>query len=47
MDPSSPRHNLDPADFHFEVMQWIELEIEYLDKQIDYEEMSEERSRFD
>ncbi len=35
------------AGFETEVTQWIENEIEYLDRSIDREEISEERSRFD
>jgi hypothetical protein len=35
------------AGFEFEVTQWIESEIEYLDRNIEREEISEERSRFD
>ena len=35
------------ADFHFEVIQWIASEIEYLDKEIELEEIQEERSRFE
>jgi hypothetical protein len=35
------------ADFHFEVTQWIESEIEYLDERIEHEEIQEERSRFE
>ena len=35
------------AGFEFEVTQWIESEIEYLDRSIEREEIEEERSRFD
>ncbi|MNT07205.1 hypothetical protein D3C72_1419000 [compost metagenome] len=35
------------AGFEFEVVQWIESEIEYLDRSIEREEIDEERSRFD
>jgi len=35
------------AGFDFEVTQWIESEIEYLDREIDREEINEERDRFD
>jgi hypothetical protein len=35
------------AGFGFEVTQWIEGEIEQLDRRIDREEIDEERSRFD
>lgn len=35
------------ADFHYEVIQWIELELEYLDKRIERAEIEEERERFD
>ena len=30
-----------------EVVQWIEAEVEYLDRRIEHEEIDEERSRFD
>ena len=33
--------------FDFEVNQWIESELEYIDKNIEREEISEERTRFD
>lgn len=35
------------ADFDFEVTQWIETEIEHLDRGIEREEIAEERTRFD
>ena len=35
------------AGFEFEVAQWIEAEISYLDRRIEREETHEERSRFD
>lgn len=35
------------AGFEFEVVQWIERQIEYLDETIEYEESNEERSQFD
>ncbi|BCO11603.1 hypothetical protein GEOBRER4_n3726 [Citrifermentans bremense] len=35
------------AGFEFEVTQWIENEVEYLDRRIEHEETNEERSRFD
>ena len=35
------------AGFEIEVTQWIENEIEYLDRNIEREEISEERERFD
>lgn len=35
------------AGFEIEVTQWIEAEIEYLDQNIEREEINEERSRFD
>lgn len=35
------------AGFEIEVMQWIEEEIEYFDRNIEREEINEERSRFD
>lgn len=35
------------AGFEFEVTQWIESEIDYLDQRIESEEINEERSRFD
>lgn len=35
------------AGFEIEVTQWIEAEIEYLDREIQREEIDEERSRFD
>lgn len=35
------------AGFQYEVVQWIEKEIEYLDLSIEREEIDEERSRFD
>jgi hypothetical protein len=35
------------AGFEIEVTQWIESEIEYLDRNIEQEEIDEERSRFD
>ncbi len=35
------------AGFELEVIQWIEHEIEYLDRDIEREEINEERSRFD
>jgi hypothetical protein len=35
------------AGFELEITQWIEAEIEYLDKNIVREEIDEERSRFD
>jgi len=35
------------AGFQIEVTQWIEAEIEYLDRSIEREEIAEERSRFD
>lgn len=35
------------AGFDFEVTQWIESEIEYLDQNIEREEINEERTRFD
>ena len=35
------------SGFEAEVTQWIENEIQYLDRSIDLEEISEERSRFD
>lgn len=35
------------AGFDSEVTQWIESEIEYLDRNIEREEINEERSRFD
>ena len=33
--------------FDFEVNQWIESELEHIDKRIEWEEISEERTRFD
>jgi hypothetical protein len=33
--------------FEFEVLQWLEREIEYLDRQIEREEIDEERTRFE
>ena len=33
--------------FAFEVNQWIESELEYIDKNIEREEIAEERTRFD
>jgi hypothetical protein len=33
--------------FEFEVTQWIESELEYIDKKIEREEIAEERTRFD
>ena len=33
--------------FDFEVNQWIESELEYIDKNIEREEISEERTEFD
>jgi len=33
--------------FEFEVTQWIESELEYIDKNIEREEIAEERTRFD
>jgi hypothetical protein len=33
--------------FEFEVTQWIESELEYIDKSIEREEITEERTRFD
>lgn len=35
------------AGFEAEITQWIESEIEYLDRRIEQEEIDEERSRFD
>ncbi len=35
------------AGFEIEITQWIEGEIEYLDRRIEQEEIDEERSRFD
>jgi hypothetical protein len=35
------------AGFESEITQWIEAEIEYLDRSIEREEIDEERSRFD
>ena len=35
------------ACFEVEITQWIESEIEYLDRRIEQEEIDEERSRFD
>lgn len=35
------------AGFEVEITQWIESEIEYLDRRIEQEEIDEERSRFD
>lgn len=35
------------AGFEVEITQWIESEIEYLDRNIEQEEIDEERSRFD
>jgi len=35
------------AGFDYEITQWIESEIEYLDRNIEREEINEERSRFD
>lgn len=35
------------AGFGIEVTQWIENEVEYLDRRIEHEEINEERSRFD
>jgi hypothetical protein len=35
------------AGFEIEISQWIEAEIEYLDRNIEREEIDEERSRFD
>jgi len=35
------------SGFEFEVNQWIEAEIEYIDRKIEREETNEERSRFD
>lgn len=35
------------AGYQHEVVQWIESEIEYLDRSIEHEEIDEERSRFD
>lgn len=35
------------AGYDFEITQWIEEEIEYLDRNIEREEINEERSRFD
>lgn len=35
------------AGFEIEITQWIEAEIEYLDRDIEREEIDEERSRFD
>ncbi len=35
------------ACYQHEVEQWIEAEIEYLDRRIEHEEIDEERSRFD
>lgn len=35
------------AGFEIEMSQWIEAEIEYLDRNIEREEIDEERSRFD
>lgn len=35
------------AGFEIEITQWIESEIEYLDRDIEREEIGEERSRFD
>ncbi len=35
------------AGFDYEITQWIESEIEYLDRNIEREEIDEERSRFD
>lgn len=35
------------AGFEIEISQWVEAEIEYLDRNIECEEIDEERSRFD
>lgn len=35
------------AGFDYKITQWIETEIEYLDRNIEREEINEERSRFD
>ena len=35
------------SGFEIEITQWIEAEIEYLDRNIEREEIDEERSRFD
>lgn len=35
------------SNFDFEVTHWLELELEYLDKSIDQEEIVEERERFE
>ena len=35
------------AGFDFEIIQWIELELEYMDRSIEREEINEERTQFD